>query len=160
MGSVSNFFLSPTSSGQLLLGCLWGQHPIKKCEANSFCQKWQTEIPEGFACPIPPINGADFVGREWVISGHPVNRFGSGFGSNTKVLHEVIDPISVPNDYVNTVWWWWWSMMLSACAGAVEKMSSHGPHRKTVKLVAILSLCVKRFSLQARNMLFVGCPIK
>ena len=50
-----------------------------------------------------PFNGADFVGRERVISGHPANRFGSGFGLNTKLLQKIIDPISVPNDYLNTV---------------------------------------------------------
>ena len=50
-----------------------------------------------------PFNGADFVGRGQVISGHPANRFGSGFGSNTKLLHKIIDPISVPNDYLNAV---------------------------------------------------------
>ena len=30
-------------------------------------------------------------------------RFGSLFGTNTKLLREVIKPISTPNDYVNTV---------------------------------------------------------
>ena len=50
-----------------------------------------------------PFNGADFVGRGQVISGHPANRFGSGFGLNTKLLHKIIDPISVPNDYLNAV---------------------------------------------------------
>ena len=30
-------------------------------------------------------------------------RFGSRFGTNTKLLREVIKPISTPNDYVNTV---------------------------------------------------------
>ena len=40
--------------------------------------------------------------------------------------------------------------MLLACAGAAEKMPSHGLHRETLKLVAILSECVKRFSLQAK----------
>ena len=41
-------------------------------------------------------------------------------------------------------------MMLLACAGAAEKMPSHDLHRKTLKLVAVLSVCVKRFSLQAK----------
>ena len=30
-------------------------------------------------------------------------RFGSRFGTNTKLLREVITPISTPNDYLNTV---------------------------------------------------------
>ena len=111
------------------------------------CQKWQTEIPEGFACPFPPINVADFVGRERVISGNPANKFGSGFGSSTKLLHEVINPISVPNDYLNTVF----DDVVSLCGSCRKKlMPSHGLHRKTLKLVAILSVCVKRFSLQAK----------
>ena len=25
--------------------------------------KWRTKLPEGFACPIPPFNGADFCGE-------------------------------------------------------------------------------------------------
>ena len=64
--------------------------------------KWQTEIPEDFACPIPPVNGANFVGREWVISGHLANRFGSELGTSTKLMHGVIDLTSTPNDYLNT----------------------------------------------------------
>ena len=30
-------------------------------------------------------------------------RFGSRFGTNTKLLHELMKPISTPNDFVNTV---------------------------------------------------------
>jgi len=50
-----------------------------------------------------PFNGADFVGRGQVISCHPVNRFGGEFGTNTKLMHGVIDPISTPTDYPNAV---------------------------------------------------------
>ena len=50
--------------------------------------KWQTKLPEGFACPIPPSMGPNFAGRGWVISGRLVNRFGSRFGTNTKLLRQ------------------------------------------------------------------------
>ena len=35
------------------------------------------EIPEGFACPIPPVVGPISWGRGRVISGRLLNRFGS-----------------------------------------------------------------------------------
>ena len=41
--------------------------------------------------------------RGWVISGRLANRFGSRFGVNTKLLRGVIEPISMPNEYLNTV---------------------------------------------------------
>ena len=51
------------------MGCPWEQRPIKKMRSNilsEVCQKrqkWRTELPEGFACPISPFNGADFCGE-------------------------------------------------------------------------------------------------
>ena len=62
-------------------------------------QKWRTELPEGFACPIPPSMGPIFAGRGRVISGRRANKFGSRFGKNTKLLRGVFGPISMPNDY-------------------------------------------------------------
>jgi len=53
-----------------------------------------------------------------VISGRLANRFGSRFGTNTKLLLGVIGPISTPNDYLNTV---------LAFAGAAETVPAHGP---------------------------------
>lgn len=50
-------------------------------------------------------------------------------------------------------------MMLLAYAGAAGTMSSHG-HGKSLKLIAILSLCMKSISLPERNMLFVDRPVK
>ena len=71
------------------------------------CQKktkWRTELPEGFASPIPHFNGAYFCAEgTYVISGHLANRFGSRFGMNTKLVCRVIGPISMPNDYLSTV---------------------------------------------------------
>ena len=65
--------------------------------------KWRTELPEDLACPIPPSNGAAFVGRGRVISGRLANRFGNLFATNTKLLRGVIGPESAPNEYLNTV---------------------------------------------------------
>ena len=47
--------------------------------------------------------GPSFAGRGRVISGHLANRFGSRFGTDTKLFPGVIKPISTPNDYLNTV---------------------------------------------------------
>ena len=38
--------------------------------------KWRTELPEGFACPIPLSMGPIFEGRGRVISGRRANTFG------------------------------------------------------------------------------------
>ena len=49
----------------LLLGCPWGQCPIKKqILSMSKETKWWMELPEGFACPIPSFNEANFCGEE------------------------------------------------------------------------------------------------
>ena len=67
--------------------------------------KWRTELPEDFACPIPPSMGPIFAGRGQIISGHLANRIGSRLGMNTKLFSRVIGPISMPNDhdYLSTV---------------------------------------------------------
>ena len=61
--------------------------------------KWRTELPEDFACPIPPSMGPIFEGRGQVISGHLANRIGSRLRMNTKLIFRVIGPISMPNDH-------------------------------------------------------------
>ena len=51
-------------------------------------------------------HGMGPISADWgrVISGRLVNRFGSPyFGANTKLLRGVIQPISVANQYLNTV---------------------------------------------------------
>ena len=102
-----------------LSGCLWGQHAIQKWEANSFYvkkkTKWRTELPEDFACPIPPSVGPIFAGRGQVISGHLANRIESRLGMNTTLFFRVIGPISMPNDhdYLSTVIeWCCWPMQV------------------------------------------------
>ena len=105
MGSVSIFFCHQFPQGSYYWAACKGNAQLineKQFFLSQKKTKWQTEIPEGFACPIPPVNGADFVRREWVISCHLANRFGRELGTNTKLMHGVIDSISTPNDYLNT----------------------------------------------------------
>ena len=105
MRSVSIFFCHQFPQGGYYWAACKGNAQlinVKQILLSQKRTKWQTEIPEGFACPIPSVNGADFVGREWVISRHLANRFGSELGTNTKLMHGVIDPIFTPNDYLNT----------------------------------------------------------
>ena len=56
--------------------------------------------PKGLACPIHFSVEPIFAGSGRVISGRLVKRFESRFGTNTKLLHGVIGPISTPNDYL------------------------------------------------------------
>lgn len=57
------------------------------------------ELPEHFACPIPPSMRSILTGRGQVSLGRLANRFGSCIGTNTKPLHRVISPPSTPNHY-------------------------------------------------------------
>ena len=49
------------------------------------------------------FNRADFCGEGTGISGRLTNRFGSRFGTSTKLFRGVIGPISTPNDSLNAV---------------------------------------------------------
>lgn len=53
--------------------------------------------------PFPLQWGPVFAGRGQGISGHLVNRLGSRFETNTKLLFGINGPISTWNDYLNTV---------------------------------------------------------
>ena len=64
-------------------------------------QKDKTQ--EALCVAFPLQWGPIFAGRGQVISGHLVNRLGSPFGTNTKLLFGINGPISTWNDYVNTV---------------------------------------------------------
>ena len=131
----------------LLLGCPWGQCPIKKqILSMSKETKWWMELPEGFACPIPPSMGPIFVGRRQVIPSHLVNRFGSWFGTNNKLSRGVIGPISTTNDYLNTAY----NDVVCLCGSCRNNALSRSPWEK-IWLVAILSQRVKSLSLQERN---------
>ena len=105
--------------------------------------KWRTAHPEGVTCPTPTSMGPISAGRGRVISGRLANRFGSRFGTNTKLLPGVIGPISAPSDYLSTVF----GDVILACAGAAETMpppTPDGPHGKTFNLYRLLrfSPCV------------------
>ena len=107
--------------------------------------KWRTAHPEGVTCPTPTSMGPISAGRGRVISGRLANRFGSRFGTNTKLLPGVIGPISAPSDYLSTVF----DDVILACAGAAETMPLPPPPRRSprenlqlVQVVAILSLRV------------------
>ena len=104
--------------------------------------KWRTAHPEGVTCPTPTSMGPISAGRGRVISGRLANRFGSRFGTNTKLLPGVIGPISAPSDYLSTVF----DDVILACAGAAETMPPppDGPHGKTFNLYRLLrfSPCV------------------
>ena len=117
--------------------------------------KWRTSHPEGarfLANPPPPPTsmGADFYGEG---KGHRfglANRFGTRFGTNTKLSHGVIRPISTPNDYLNKVF----DDVVSLC-GSCRNNALPRSAREKLQLVAILSLRETRLSLQERNMRIV-----
>ena len=115
--------------------------------------KWRTAHPEGVTCPTPTSMGPISAGRGRVISGRLANRFGSRFGTNTKLLPGVIGPISAPSDYLRTVF----DDVILACAGAAETMPPPptvptGKPSTCTGCCDSLPACVKSFP----NMLFVG----
>ena len=107
--TVSKFFtvrmyfsVCNIKQNQYIIGLPVRATPNQEMKVNSFCQKetkWRTELPGGFACPIPPSMGPIFAVRGRVTSGRLANRFGNRFGTNTKSLRVVIGPISMPNDH-------------------------------------------------------------
>ena len=86
---------------------------------------WQTELPEGFACLIPHSMESIFEERGQVILGHLAKRFGRQF-ENTKLLHGVIGPISMPNDYLNTVF----HDVVSLCGRGRNNVHPQSPWKK------------------------------
>ena len=105
----------------------------------------------GQPSPPPPTSmGADFYGEG---KGHRfglANRFGTRFGTNTKLSHGVIRPISTPNDYLNKVF----DDVVSLC-GSCRNNALPRSAREKLQLVAILALRETRLSLQERNMRIV-----
>ena len=80
--------------------------PNYKMEAASSVQKkdkMADRTPRRLCVSHSSSMGPIFAERGRVISGHLANRFGSRFGTNTKLLRGVIKPRSTPNDYLNTV---------------------------------------------------------
>lgn len=97
--------------------------------------QWHTAHPEDVACATPTSMGPISAGRGWVSSGRLANRFGSRFGTYTKLLGGVIGPISAPNDYQNTVF----DDVLSMFGSCRNNALSRSPREK-LQLFAILSL--------------------
>ena len=91
----------------LLLGCPWGQCPIKKqilsmSKETNINGGWNSQ--KALHVPFPPLMKPIFVGRRRVIPSHVANKFGSWFGTNEKLLRGVNGPISTTNDYLNTAY--------------------------------------------------------
>ena len=78
------------------------------------------------------FNRADFCGEGTGISGGLTNRFGSRFGTNTKLFRGVIGPISTPNDYLHAVF----DDIISLC-GSCRNNALPRPPREKLQLVAI-----------------------
>ena len=94
--------------------------------------------------------GADFYGEG---KGHRfglANRFGTRFGTNTKLSRGVIRPISTPKDYLNKVF----DDLVNLC-GSCRNNALPRSAREKLQLVAILSLRETRLSLLERNMRIV-----
>ena len=89
------------------------------------------------------FNRADFCGEGTGISGCLTNRFGSRFGTSTKLFRGVIGPISTPNDSLNAVF----DDIISLCGSCRNNALPRSPREK-LQLVAILSLRVIGLSLQ------------
>ena len=80
------------------------------------------------------FNRADSCGEGTGISGRCLtNRFGSRFGTSTKLFRGVIGSISTPNDYLNAVF----DDIISLC-GSCRNNALPRPPREKLQLVAIL----------------------
>ena len=85
MGSVSIFFCHQFPQGSYYWAACKGNAQLineKQILLSQKKTKWQTEILEDFACPIPPISEADFVGHftssgeqiwKWIGNEHKIN---------------------------------------------------------------------------------------
>ena len=118
---------------------LWiGLSPSKKKQTN----KKADRSPRGRY--VSHFNRADFFGEGTGISGRCLtNRFGSRFGTSTKLFRGVIGPISTPNDSLNAVF----DDIISLCGSCRNNALPRSPREK-LQLVAILSLREIGLSLQ------------
>ena len=81
--------------------------------------------------------GPILVGRGQVISGRLANRFNwESIWNEHKIIGGVVGPISMPNGYLSTVYIYFDEVV--SLLEAVETMPSHGPHRKSLKIVTLL----------------------
>ena len=104
------------------------------------------------------LQWTDFWREGRVISCCLANRFGSPFGTNTKLLRGVIGSIFTPNDYLNTVF----NEVVSQLPGSCENNALSRSPREKLQLVTVLSLRVKCLVLSTRKkyMLFKDRPVK
>ena len=129
-----------------------GNIQSKKWEATFFLRyvkkdKMADGTPRRLCVSHSPFNGAEFL-RKGDGSFEVVGRthlLGSRFGTNTKLLRGVFGPISMPNDYLNTVF--------------DDVVSLWGSRRNNAfPRSPILSLRAWKESL--RNMVLVDRPLK
>ena len=117
----------------------------KKCKCKKFCSQTRL-VGEIYSSDVIMHRGyrADFFGEGTGISGRCLtNRFGSRFGTSTKLFRGVIGPISTPNDSLNVVF----DDIISLCGSCRNNALPRSPREK-LQLVAILSLRVIGLSLQ------------
>ena len=142
-----------------LLGSPWGQRPMKNyLPSMSKKYKMADVTPRRLSVSHFFFNGPIFGGRGRVISCCLANRFGSPFGTNTKLLRGVIGSIFTLNDYPNTVF----NEVVSQLPGSCENNALSRSPREKLQLVAVLSLRVKCLVLSTRKeyMLFKDRPVK
>ena len=90
----------------LFLGCLWGLCPNKKMEATLTLQQKEKMVdgtPRRLCISYSSFIGSNFCSKgtgHFRLSGEQIWKL---IWTNTKLLQGVIDPISTPNDYLNTV---------------------------------------------------------
>ena len=106
----------------------------KKCKCKKFCSQTRL-VGEIYSSDVIMHRGyrADFFGEGTGISGRLTNRFGSRFGTSTKLFRGVIGSISTPNDYLNAVF----DDIISLC-GSCRNNALPRPPREKLQLVAIL----------------------
>ena len=83
------------------------------------------------------FNRADFCGEGTGISGRLTNRFGSRFGTSTKLFRGVIGPISTPNDYLNAVF----DDIISLCGSCRNNALPRSPREKLQFIAIFLPAC-------------------
>lgn len=135
------FFCHQFPQGSYYWAACEGNVQLRNKKQILFMSKMTDRNPRRLCMSHSSFSGADFVGRRQVISGHPANRFGSGCGSNTKLLHEVIDPISVLNDYLNIVF----DDVVSLCGSCRKNALPWSPQEKLKTCCNSLPMCKKVF---------------
>ena len=87
------------------------------------------------------FNRADFGGEGTGISGRLTNRFGSRFGTSTKLFRGVIGPKSTPNDYLNAVF----DDIISLCGSCRNNALPRSPREKLQLVAILLPACDRSF---------------